>query len=173
MKSVMQVAAGFTQIRACGESSSDVRAQPLVRAVAPDCNLESPLRIVDAMAGLGGTALRMAHACGRGCHVTASEVSAPLACLLHFGLQRLASQGEDWSEPAQRVEALCADAEDFLRERGRTGPSFDVVYLNPCLDISALSKEDLLLQRLARQLPVTQETFEAAVACASRRVVLR
>ncbi|CAE8711028.1 unnamed protein product [Polarella glacialis] len=149
-------------------------SEPLVRAVRGPPG-EPPLgTVVDAMAGLGGTALRLADTCGPACRLVAVEVSSPLACLMEHGMQRLAGHGEVWSEAASRVEVVQADAQDFLAAwaagNGAGAELPDVVYLNPCLDVTRPSKEDLLLHKLACLKPVGREMFEAAVACAQRRV---
>ncbi|CAK0829641.1 unnamed protein product, partial [Prorocentrum cordatum] len=152
----------------------DVMRQPLIQAVAP-AGEPPPGDVVDATAGLGGTSLRIAHACGARCRLTACEISAPLACLLDFGLRRLAAQGEEWSEPASRVRAVHADALELLSARALAPPADrpDVVYLNPCMDLGSASAEDAFLHRVASLRPIAQDVFEAAVACARRRVVLR
>lgn len=154
----------------------DPAQQPLIRAVAP-ADEDPPAWVIDATAGLGGTAMRIAHACGSACKVTAVEICAPLACQLHYGLHRMASQQEPWSDAASRVAVVNADAKDFLRglaERRQAGcETADVVYLNPCMDVGRPSKEDLFLHRIANLMPISREAFEAAAACARRRVVLR
>lgn len=152
----------------------DVMGQPLMQAIAPR-GQPLPESVIDATAGLGGTSLRIAHACGPSCHLTACEISAPLACLLDQGMRRLAAQGEAWSEAAARVEVVRADAGDLLRSRaaGRGADRPDVVYLNPCMDVSKPSQEDAFLHRIASLRPIARDVFEAAAACARRRVVLR
>jgi len=151
----------------------DKRNEPLLRAIAP---LDRPLptRVVDATAGLGGTAVRIAHSCGERCKVIAVEISAPIACQLDYGMRRLASQGAEWSEAAARIEVVHADAATFLRTQSiqdvdeRAG----VVYLNPCMDLRS-SREDAFLHKIASLKPIAEEAFSIAMDHATSRVVLR
>merc|ERR1719265_2839598 len=52
---------------------TDPAAQPLMRAIMPPGEA-APHWVIDATAGLGGTAMRIAHACGAPCRVTAVEI---------------------------------------------------------------------------------------------------
>ena len=75
---------------------------PLSRAICSEGE-PPPRLVVDACAGLGGTAMRIAHVFR--CGVTAVEISPPLACLLHYGLRTLAGEARPWSEAASRCTA--------------------------------------------------------------------
>ena len=83
--------------------ASGFREAPLARALCPPGAAE-PLHIIDATAGLGGTALRIAHTFG--CRVTAVEVSAPLACLLEYGMRSLAAQQAKIDEAQARLDSI-------------------------------------------------------------------
>ena len=150
------------------------REAPLARALWPVGDVCEPRHIIDATAGLGGTALRIAHTFG--CRVTAVEVSAPLACLLEHGMRSLASQAKPWAPAARRVDVVHDDAAAFLAAAAAAGePSAlpDAVYLNPCMDVRRKDEEDAFLQEVARCSPISAECLESALTAATRRVVLR
>lgn len=156
--------------------ASGFRQAPLARALCPPGESLSPAaHIVDATAGLGGTALRISHTFG--CPVTAVEVSAPLACLLDYGMRSLAAEAKPWAAAAGRVSVVHGDAAAYLANGvgSSVGPSSppDAVFLNPCLDIPRKDTEDAFLQQVARCSPISSECLEAALAVATRRVVLR
>ena len=153
---------------------------PLARALCPP-GRRPPIHIVDATAGLGGTALRMAHTFG--CLVTAVEVSAPLACLLDFGMKSLAKQPKPWAEAARSISVVHADADSYLAHlataqhadgRSSASPAQPcAVFLNPCMDIRRKGSEDVFLQQLARLTPISSSCLQSALAAATRRVVVR
>lgn len=154
-------------------TASGFRATPLARALAPP-GAPAPTHVIDATAGLGGTALRISEAFG--CAVTAVEVSAPLACLLDHGMRSLAQQPKPWAKAAQRVAVVHADAEDYLERvaSAKQGPGRPcAVFVNPCLDVRRMDDEDAFLQQLARLAPISDSCLEHALAAATQRVVLR
>ena len=144
---------------------------PIARALRlPD--EPPPSLVMDATAGLGGTALRISEAFG--CRVSAVEVSAPLALLVKYGMARMAAEEKSWSAAAARVSVIHADATDALKGivEGRE-PRPCAIYLNPCMDLCKPAKADLFLHELARLQPVSELCLHMAVEAAERRVVLR
>lgn len=151
--------------------ASGFRATPLARALAPP-GAPTPVHVIDATAGLGGTALRIAHAFE--CTVSAVEVSAPLACLLDYGMRTLAEQPQPWAAAARRVSAVHADASVYLACVPHDGVSRPcAVFINPCLEVQRLDAEDVFLQQLARLAPVSEGCLESALEAATQRVVVR
>ena len=145
---------------------------PLARAICDPSDSSNPLRhVVDATAGLGGTSLRIGHTLGEQCRITAIEASAPLACLLEFGLRGLAAQGKAWSPAASRIACIHSDAEAAFCSL--QDPQPDVIYLNPYLDLRRPDTMDLFLQTLAKPGSITATCFHRALQVAQRRVVLR
>ena len=115
---------------------------PLARAIRPEGD-PPPLRILDGTAGLGGTAIRLSETFGASCEVTAVEASAPLACLLDYGLRGLAVQKTAWAAAAGRIRVEHADVTDYLARNFGENPTLPrpcVVYLNPCLDVKRARK---------------------------------
>jgi len=161
--------------------ASGFRNEPLARALCP-IGEEDPVHVIDATAGLGGTALRIAHTFDL-CKVTAVEVSAPLACLLDYGMRAMATHDKPWSAAAGKVSVVHADASTYLAELGAAAldghgtdmlrPRPCVVYLNPCMDIRRKSEEDMFLHQLARLTPISSDFLQNAIAAATRRVVVR
>ena len=126
--------------------------------------------IVDGTAGLGGTSLRLAH--GFNCDVTAVEASGPLACLLDYGLVRMAAEPKEWASAASRVTAVHADTAVYLGGVAAADRPC-VVYLNPCMELKKLDRVDAFLHEVARLQPISGSCLHAALAAATCRVVLR
>lgn len=127
------------------KTSTGFGAAPLARAICPEGE-PPPLRVLDGTAGLGGTAIRLSETFGLSCEVTAVEASAPLACLLDYGLRRLAVQDRAWAAAAGRVRVEHADAAAHLANSfGENSklPRPCVVYLNPCMDLARPSNSRL------------------------------
>ena len=158
----------WTLVKAQGFQST-----PLANAICAPGE-PPPRHVLDATAGLGGTALRIAEAFGPRCHVTAVEASAPLACLLSYGMQNLSEEEKPWSPAASRVRCVHADAAHFFNQPADSelGPP-DVVYLNPCLQIQRIDPFDIFLQQLAELAPISEGCFNGALSTARRRVILR
>ena len=156
------------------KTSTGFGAAPLARAISRE-DEPPPLRIVDGTAGLGGTAIRISETFGPSCEVTAVEASTPLAVLLEYGLQRLASQPTAWAAAAGRVRAVHADAAEYLErlagDQAARRPC--VVYLNPCMDLARPSEEDRFLHKVARLSPISELCLATARRVATRRVVMR
>jgi 16S rRNA (guanine1516-N2)-methyltransferase len=113
------------------------RTDPLPRACGVGRRTE-PLRVVDAMAGLGRDAMVLAQL---GCHVTAIERIPALAMLSHDAIER------SWL--ADRLAVISAAAEAWLQTEGeKLRP--DVIYLDPMFATagSAQVKKDMQVCRL-------------------------
>ena len=153
--------------------SQGFESTPLAKAICAPGE-QPPRHVCDATAGLGGTALRIAEAFGPNCHVTAVEASAPLACLLEYGMQNLAEEQKAWSPAASRVRCVHADAAHYFERPvvGELGAP-DVVFLNPCLQIKRVDPFDIFLQQLAELAPISEHCFHGALSTARRRVILR
>ena len=150
-------------------------SQPLARAICAEGEAP-PASVVDATAGLGGTALRMAEGFGPACRITTVEKSAPLACLLSFGMRTLAAQPKPWAPAASRITCVHADAANYFEElvAAGSGPARpEVIFLNPCLDLRRQDPSDLFLQELAELAPISARCLHSAMEVATRRVVLR
>lgn len=146
------------------------RDAPLARALCPP-GTDTPVRVVDATAGLGGTALRIAASFQ--CAVTALEASAPLASLLHYGMRTLGTDDAPWSAAARCVTAVHADAATFDYAVAGGGERPCCIYLNPCLPIRRAAREDLFLQQVASLQPISALCLHHALDTVSQRVVLR
>lgn len=116
---------------------SSRRTDPLPRA----CGLgrhPQPLRVVDAMAGLGRDAMVLAQL---GCQVTAIERIPALALLCHDVIEQ--------SRLAPRLRVIAATAEAWLQANGDSLRP-DVIYLDPMFATagSAQVKKDMQVCRL-------------------------
>jgi 16S rRNA (guanine1516-N2)-methyltransferase len=137
---------------------------PLRRAIGP-----TPRHVVDATAGLGADAVRLAVL---GYDVTAIERNGVVAALARDGLERARANGLLASNnPAWRT----GDARLLLPE---LMPPADTVYLDPMFPpkrkkSAAARKEMRLLRTLVGDDADVLELFEAARACASDRVVVK
>ena len=146
------------------------RGQPLARAAGLRRG-RSP-EILDATAGLGRDAFVLASL---GCHVTLCERSPVLAALLDDGLRRAASDPEV-APIAARMRLVFADARDHLAQ---LPPELrpEVVYLDPMYpagkDTVLVKKEMQTLQRLLGPDRDSHGLLEAALATATRRVVVK
>lgn len=139
---------------------------PLARAVGRGAS-----RVVDATAGLGGDALRLACL---GLSVIAYERCAPVAAVLADGLAR-ARREPGLAAVARRIELRVADARRGLP---RLRPAPDVVFLDPMFPPkrrrSALPRKELVaLRALAGDDPDAAELLAEARRCARRRVVVK
>ncbi len=132
----------------------------------------TPLRVVDATAGLGGDTMLMALL---GCEVTAIERDGVVFALLQDGLERASMDGA-FSEAAGRVHLVEADGGDYLGGREEVP---EVVYLDPMFPArkkSALPGREL--QALARlvghgEVAEGEELLRAALEAGARRVVVK
>ena len=142
--------------------------EPLGRAVG--VGKWDGLRVADATAGLGRDSYVLADL---GCQVTLMERSPVVFALLRDGLERGRQSG------SQQVAAACArmslaqgDALELL-----ASASYDVVYLDPMFPArrksARVKKEMWLFQQLPGSDDPTPGLLEAALASASRRVVVK
>lgn len=145
------VAVDFEVVRA---RLSGARRAPLARAVLG--SRRTPLRVLDAHAGLGRDTFTLA---ALGCDVVAVERDPIVWALLEDGLRR--ARADDLLAPsAQRIDLRRAEAAEVLEE---TEGRFDAVLLDPMVGPagrSALPKKDL--QVLARLLGSGSQEAEAA-----------
>jgi 16S rRNA (guanine1516-N2)-methyltransferase len=129
--------------------------------------------VLDATAGLGGDAFRLAY---HGCRVTAVERSPTLFALLQDGLTRAERVPEIREHLGNRLLLVHADARDLLQ---RLSPPDvpDVVYLDPMFPIrktSALAKIEMrALRQIVGDDSDARELFELARAVARQRVVVK
>jgi 16S rRNA (guanine1516-N2)-methyltransferase len=129
--------------------------------------------VLDATAGLGADAFRLAY---HGSRVTAVERSPILFALLEDGLERALRDPEIREHLGDRLQLVHGDARDVL---GQLSPADapEVVYLDPMFPPkkkSALAKVEMrMLRRLVGDDPDAAELFEAARAAARRRVVVK
>lgn len=142
------------------------RDEALARAAG--VRAASPPAVIDATAGLGRDAFVLA---ALGCRVTLVERHPVVAALLRDGLQRGAAADE--SAPiVARMQLLAADARTVL-----AGTRADVVLVDPMHPPrrkgAAVKKEMRVLRRLVGSDPDAGELLHAALAAASRRVVVK
>ncbi|MCG6873216.1 MAG: class I SAM-dependent methyltransferase [Gammaproteobacteria bacterium] len=172
---VLAVAPGYLELRHCHEDWGGVRPDPagivaagrqdpLLRAVGPGCRL-----LVDATAGLGTDAVRLARA---GLRVLALERHPVLALLLDEVLGGAPGGELRMGGGSLRVEH--ADA----RERLPHLAPVDVVYLDPMYPAkrkaSALARKEVrLLRALVGDDPDVEELLSVARRAATRRVVVK
>ena len=147
------------------------RGQPLARAAGVKPGFD-PV-IWDATAGLGRDAFVLASV---GCKVTLCERSPVLAALLDDGLQRAMLNADigDWVN--ERMALRFADSSAALRTLDEAMYP-DTVYLDPMYPpgkSSVLVKKEIrALQHLLGEDNDSQVLFEAALAVARRRVVVK
>ena len=126
--------------------------------------------ILDATAGLGQDAFLLAC---MGFEITAIERSPVIAALFEDGLRRARADGR-LREAAERVRMVIGDARDVMFHVEH----HDAVYLDPMFPPkrkkSALAKKPMrTLRALVGDDPDTDELFDAAVARAAQRVVVK
>lgn len=126
-------------------------------------------RIVDATAGLGRDAFLLASL---GLDVTLIERSAAMHALLREGLARAREAGPLYAGIVDRMTLVHGDARDHLP---RLHPEVVVVDpMHPPRRSHALVKKEMRLVRAMVGLdPDARDLVEAALACASDRVVLK
>ncbi len=124
------------------------------------------LQVVDATAGTGRDSFILASV---GFKVIMLERSPIMHALLEDALQRAAAQK---AIAIQNIQLLLADAIEWLPQH----PA-DVVYLDPMFPprkkSSLVKKEMVILQDLLGKDEDTALLFNAAIACASKRVVVK
>jgi 16S rRNA (guanine1516-N2)-methyltransferase len=171
---IMKVSADFVSgsTAAVGKPGENLR-QPLAKAVGVT-GRHTP-RVLDATAGLGGDAFRLA---GWGCSVRALERSPIVFSLLQDGLARAAQAAARLlRETAARIEPICADTRTYLAEL----PDADrpeVVYVDPMYPerrkaTGAVRKEMALLRRLVGDDPDAAALLDISKRIARDRVVVK
>jgi 16S rRNA (guanine1516-N2)-methyltransferase len=107
-----------------------------------------------------------------GAHVTLLERSAEVHALLQDGLARAKTAGPKFAEIVARMTLLSGDARDVLPTL-----SPDVVLVDPMhpprKNTALVKKEMRLLRELVGEDPDARELMLAALASATRRVVLK
>ncbi len=143
------------------------RREPLARALGRKVHT-----IVDATAGLGGDALRLA---GLGCTVIALERSPWIAALLDDTLERHRASTGALADMAGHITLIHADAREFL---ARPGERPDAVYIDPMFPAkrrksAAVRKELVWLRELAGDDTDAEALLTAALAAARERVIVK
>ena len=125
--------------------------------------------VVDATAGLGRDAFLLASL---GAQVTLLERSAEVHALLQAGLARAEAAGPKFAEIVARMTLIHGDARDVLPTLAP-----DVVLVDPMhpprKNTALVKKEMRLLRELVGEDPDALELMRAALASATRRVVLK
>lgn len=136
---------------------------------------KSPLRILDATAGLGRDAFVLADL---GCEVVLCERDPLIVELLRAGLQQAADSGDSWlTGVVQRMSLLPADATTLTLP---ALPESDVIYLDPMFPQrtkqAAVKKEMALFQLLLDSGSGASDAdalLAWALACNTARVVVK
>ncbi|MBW7906609.1 MAG: class I SAM-dependent methyltransferase [Phycisphaerae bacterium] len=130
-------------------------------------------RVLDATAGLGRDAFRLAYA---GCEVLAVERSAVLFALLEDGVERAMREPEIATRIGGRLRLLRADSRDVLR-RAAADIAPDVVYVDPMYperEKAALVKVEMrMLRRVVGEDADAPELLRVALDAARERVVVK
>lgn len=147
------------------------RNEPLARAVGLG---SEPLTVVDATAGLGGDAFRLAT---WGCRVTAVERDPIVAMLLRDGLRRAMAVPQLGDVVCERVKVVVADGVDYLAACDELRQP-DVVYLDPMFSevdgkSAAVRKEMALLRAFVGEDDTGATLLSLARSVAKRRVVVK
>lgn len=145
-----------------------LRNEALARAIGLK-PLDHP-RIVDATAGLGRDSFILASL---GYTVTLLEKSPVVHALLADAFSRAAAQ-PDLADTIKRMTLIQTRAEDWLAKQRGAPP--DVIYLDPMFPVrrkSALVKKGMALLQALLPPEECDELFEQALACATRRVVVK
>jgi 16S rRNA (guanine1516-N2)-methyltransferase len=125
--------------------------------------------VVDATAGLGRDAFLLASL---GAHITLLERSKEVHALLQDGLARARAAGGKFAEIVDRMTLIQGDAREVLR---RLAP--EVVLVDPMhpprKNTALVKKEMRQLRELVGEDPDALELMQAALASATRRVVLK
>nr|WP_306792850.1 class I SAM-dependent methyltransferase [Collinsella urealyticum] len=131
---------------------------------------ETPVRVVDATAGLGEDAFLLAAA---GFEVCMCEQNPIIAALLEDALRR-AQQDLELAPIAARMRLIAGDAREILLQLDAAP---DVVYLDPMFPErkkrSAVKKKLQLLQQLEEPCDVAAELLDAAIGAHPRKIVIK
>ncbi len=133
---------------------------------------EAP-RAVDATAGFGEDSLLLAAA---GFTVELFECNPVIAALLQDGLDR-AERMPELAEAASRMHVHVGDSIQGLESLSAAGVRLDVVYLDPMFPgrtkSAAVKKKFQLLHRLEQPCADERALAQAALAAATRKVVVK
>lgn len=142
--------------------------QPLAKALGL-ASRSTPIRVIDATAGLGQDSFLMA---ALGCQVLAVERSPSVAVLLRDGLARAAATQ---AEIVARITLLEMDARHLTQESVMR--PCDVVYLDPMFPARSKSarekKEMRILRRIVGEDLDAAELFAVARELAAKRIVVK
>ena len=126
--------------------------------------------MIDATAGLGRDAMVLASL---GCQVSLIERCPAVAALLLDGYERACSCPEIGQWVQQRITCYQGDAPEVLP----TLPPHDVVYLDPMFPhrqkSAQVKKEMRIFQNVVGDDPDADELLSAALAVATKRVVVK
>ena len=126
-------------------------------------------RIVDATAGLGRDAFLLASL---GAQVTLIERSAEMHALLAEGMARAREAGPDYAEIIGRMTLLLGDGRELLAALRPEVVLVDPMH-PPRGNTALVKKEMRLLRQIVGADPDAVELMQAALAAASKRVVLK
>ena len=147
------------------------KRQPLAKAIG--LKRASNLKVIDATAGTGRDALVLALL---GCRVLMMERSPIIAALLSDGLQRAAKSSTLHELIYQQVHLKRADAITYLKSLS-TNQRPDIVYLDPMYPPrkkrAEIKKEMRILRDIVGGDTDAKALLESALACATRRVVVK
>jgi len=136
--------------------------QPLGKAIG--LHQKSPLKLIDATAGMGGDGFVFASL---GCKVTLIERAPEIAALLEDALKRGQNSALlEVKEIVQRMQLIHQDATAYLTQHK---PMADVIYLDPMYPEkkkkAAPKKEMALLQKLVGPDLDSEKLLQAALNC--------
>ena len=128
--------------------------------------------VLDCTMGRASEAIICAHVVGEAGRVVAIEKVPVIAHLTIEGLRTTEFVGKTFIATMRRVDARCADYNEFLRECERD--EFDVVYFDPIFDRPIYRSESMEgLRAMAHAEPVRPEVVAEAVSVARRCVVIK
>jgi 16S rRNA (guanine1516-N2)-methyltransferase len=132
---------------------------------------KSPLKILDATAGLGGDAFVLADL---GCEVVLCEREPVIVELLRAGLQVAAASGDPWlTDIVQRMQLNPGDAQQSAMCRMR---GVDVIYLDPMFPATtktAAVKKEMALFRLLLEQSAAPEDADSLLSWALQQDAAR
>lgn len=147
------------------------RDDPLLRAVGLH---KGPLSVLDATAGWGHDAFRMA-VCGA--RVTAVERSPVMVALLRDGLRRAAAEPEVAAALEGRLRIIHADSIQYLNEvpdaERPEAVYIDVMYPHKRRKAALPTREMQALRALVGENPDAPALMDAALRAATRRVAVK
>ena len=138
---------------------------PLIEALA----LPEGARVIDATMGLATDSVVMASF---GYHVMAIEANPITELIVRRGLERATSDDARLSQSMWRIETICANSLDYLRQL--PDKSVEAVYFDPMFRQEISDSHNLDgVRALANSQPLTAELLEEAKRVASNRIVVK